>query len=88
MIYAEKAVEMLVREYARAQSIHGDFHSLHEGFAALLEEHDELWDQLKKKHPDLDAVIDEAIQVAAMGYKIAVHAMRMRAEKLRASTQL
>ena len=79
--HAEKAVEMLVAEYARAQSLHGDFHSLHEGYAALLEEKDELWDLLKKKRPDLDEVIDEAIQVATMGYKIAIHAMRMKAAK-------
>jgi endonuclease IV len=81
MNHAEKAIEMLVKEFARAQSLHGDFHSLHEGFAALLEEHDELWDLLKKKRPDLDEVIDEAIQVATMGYKIAIHAMKMKASK-------
>lgn len=81
MKHAEKAVEMLIAEYARAQSLHGDFHSLHEGAAALREEHDELWDLIKKKRPDLDEVIDEAIQVAAMGYKIAIFAMKKRAEK-------
>ena len=81
MLFAEKAIEMQIAEYARAQSIHGDFHSLHEGYAALLEEKDELWDLLKKKRPDIDEVIYEAIQVATMGYKIAIHAMRMKAAK-------
>ena len=81
MNYAEKAIDMLVKEFARAQSLHGDFHSLHEGYAALLEKQDELWDLLKKKRPDLDEVIDEAIQVSAMGYKIAIYAMKMRAAK-------
>jgi len=81
LMHEEKAVDLLIAEYANAQRLHGDFHSLHEGFAALLEEHDELWDILKKKRPDLDEVIAEAIQVSAMGYKIAVHAMKMKSAK-------
>jgi hypothetical protein len=80
-LHTVNALKMISDEYERAQSIHGDFHSLHEGFAALLEEHDELWDLLKKKRPDLDEVIEESIQVATMGYKIAIHAMRMKAKK-------
>jgi hypothetical protein len=80
-LHTVNALKMISDEYERAHKLHGDFHSLHEGYAALLEEHDELWDLLKKKRPDLDEVIEEAIQVATMGYKIAVHAMRMRAAK-------
>jgi hypothetical protein len=80
-LHTVNALKLISNEYERAQSLHGDFHSLHEGFAALLEEHDELWDLLKKKRPDLDEVIDEAIQVATMGYKIAIHAMRMKDSK-------
>ena len=77
----EKALNELMTEYTRAREMHGDFHSLHEGYAVLLDESDELWDLLKKKRPDLDEVIDEAVQVAAMGMKIAVFAMKARAAK-------
>ena len=77
----EEVLNAVMAEYTRAREMHGDFHSLHEGYAVLLEESDELWDLLKKKRPDLDEVIDEAVQVAAMGMKIAMFAMKARAAK-------
>jgi len=77
----EKALNELMTEFNRACEMHGDFRSLHEGYAVLLEESDEMWDLIKHKRPDLDEVIDEAIQVAAMGLKLAVFAMKKRAEK-------
>ena len=77
----ELILEAVVKEHQRSLDIHGDFHSLHEGYAVLLEESDELWDQLKKKHMDLDWVIEEAIQISAMGMKIAVFATKLKAAK-------
>lgn len=47
------------------------FNSAHEGYAILLEEVDELWDEVKKR-PDVvdkDKMRAEAIQVAAMALR-------------------
>lgn len=53
-------------EYLRAREIHPDMVSTHEGFAVLLEEVDELWDEVKKRDGTPEARRKEAIQIAAM----------------------
>lgn len=47
------------------------FHTPHEGYAVLLEEVDELWEEVKKRPAsrDTDAMRREAIQVAAMAIR-------------------
>ena len=77
----EKAYQLVREEFIRAYQRHGDFNSLHEGYAVLLEESDELWDIIKHKRPDLDEVINEATQVAAMGIKMLVFTLRNKAKK-------
>ncbi len=42
------------------------FNSSHEGYAVILEEMDELWDEIKKKQPNKDQLKHEAVQAAAM----------------------
>jgi len=61
-------------ELERATSIHGPFYSPHEGYAVLLEEVDELWDEIKKgKGRSLSYKgMTEAIQVAAMAMRLAM----------------
>lgn len=46
--------------------------SAHEGYAVLLEEVDELWDQVKvnQKRRDIQKMRSEAIQVAAMAIRL------------------
>lgn len=59
-------------ELERALTIHGEFRSVHEGYAVLLEEVDELWDEIKKKKSvrDNQKMNAEALQVAAMAVKL------------------
>lgn len=64
------AAEMLGEvfdELRRAEDKFGPFHSAHEGYAILLEEVDELWQEIK--HGTKDRVHDEAVQVAAMAIR-------------------
>ena len=74
MEIAHAVVAEVVQEDARAHKLHGPFNSLHEGYAALLEEVDELWDEIKKKKSkqEYHCLKSEAIQVAAMGMKMAI----------------
>lgn len=55
-------------EVIRAKGLHpGNFHNSHEGYAVLLEEVDELWDEVKKKGGGYgDDAQKEATQVGAM----------------------
>lgn len=61
--------EEAAAELSRALSLHGPMHGPHEGYAVLLEEVDELWDEVRKRHPDPAAMRKEAIQIAAMALR-------------------
>jgi hypothetical protein len=43
-----------------------NFVNAHEGYATILEEVDELWECVKKREQDPIAMLEEAIQIAAM----------------------
>ena len=56
-------------EIARAVAKHPPMNSPHEGYAVILEELDELWEEVKgNRGRDLSA-LEEAVQVAAMGVR-------------------
>lgn len=40
------------------------YNSVHEGYAVMLEEFDELWDEVKRKDKNYTAMYNEAMQVA------------------------
>jgi len=64
-----EAIEEVYREVMRAKSMFPtDFHNQHEGYAVILEELDELWQEVKKNQRDYDLYEQrkEAIQCAAM----------------------
>ena len=50
MISAEETViQAILKEYNEAVLSNGSFNSAHEGYAVILEELDELWEEVKKK---------------------------------------
>ena len=65
--------ELAREELASARMKHGPIQSIHEGYALILEELDEVWDEVKKKtkERDIDNLCKELIQVAAMCQKMA-----------------
>ena len=70
----EAITELVLSEVKRAKTLFpSDFVNQHEGYAVLLEEVDELWEEVKKnqKNYDLLAQRKEAIQVAAMAIRFA-----------------
>ena len=48
---------------------HAPMHSVHEGYAVILEEVDELWDEVKRQTIDDGAMRKEALHVAAMAVR-------------------
>jgi len=62
-------VALIVDELSRANKVYKPFNSAHEGYAVMLEEMDELFDEIRKKRPDISRMQDEAIQVGAMAIK-------------------
>ena len=63
----------LGNEVVRAEQLHAPFHSLHEAYAVILEEVDELWDEVRKKNERRDPhpVRAELVQIAAMCWRAA-----------------
>lgn len=70
--------EVLINELITAIKQELDFamnkfdiqNSMHEGYAILLEEVDELWAEIKKKNMNKQKVYEEAIQVASMAIRL------------------
>jgi hypothetical protein len=56
-------------ELERAEAKHAPMHGPHEGYAVILEELDELWDEVKAQHQDKAKMRKEAMQVAAMALR-------------------
>jgi NTP pyrophosphatase (non-canonical NTP hydrolase) len=63
------AMREIAASYTKARAKHAPMRGPHEGYAILLEEVDELWDEIKKWQPDApnrEAMRKEALHVAAM----------------------
>lgn len=63
---AHKAID---RELGQAIGKFPAFNSAHEGYAVILEEMDELWDEIKRKDMSHEAIRKEAVQVGAMAIR-------------------
>ena len=69
------ALKMVKKEYLRAISKFGKFNNAHEGYAILLEEVDELWDNVKlnqKISNRNELMLHEAIHVCAMALRFII----------------
>lgn len=62
---------VVLAELEQATCKFGSFKSAHEGYAVLLEEVDELWDEVKKNSKSRSKALmrAEAVQVAAMALR-------------------
>lgn len=73
-MFSQHGVDLIaaavVDELYRAFELHGEFPSLHHAASVLREEHDELWEEIKKKNPDHVAICKEAIQLGAMTIRL------------------
>lgn len=69
--HATSILDDVEEELASAIEKFGKFNSAHEGYAVILEELDELWEEIKAKPNDerMDRMRAEAIQVAAMAIR-------------------
>lgn len=68
------AIKDIIEEYDKAVDVHGAFSCAHHGYAVMLEEVDELWDEVKKKPSIRDPrkMRAEAKQIAAMALRFMV----------------
>jgi hypothetical protein len=69
------ASDIAIAEARRGIEEHGPMMSMHEGYAVLAEEVDELWDALKANQTGMP-VYEECVQVAAVALRMAIVAQR------------
>ena len=69
----KKILEEVFNEVIDAQSKWNQFNSLHEAYAIVLEEVDELWEEVRRSQKEptrIKFAKEEAIQVAAMAIRL------------------
>jgi hypothetical protein len=64
-------LSLVAAELAKARAKHRSIYSLHEGYAVVLEELDELWDEVRAQEVSRERVLKELVQVAAMCQRFA-----------------
>lgn len=79
----ERVLEAVAHEVRRAQGLFSPIRNEHEGYAVLLEEVDEFWDEVKRKNPDYAAMYKELVQVAAMAVRTTVDVVAQKRERQR-----
>ena len=66
----QTAIDLIVKEYHKASEKFPAFNSAHEGYAVLLEEVEELWDEVKSNNQVRFS--PEAVQAGAMALRFLV----------------
>lgn len=72
MNHNELALKLAQSALEKAQAKHAPMRGEHEGYAVILEELDELWDEVKAQKIDRNALLKEALHVSAMGLRFVV----------------
>jgi hypothetical protein len=62
---------MVKDEIQKARINHANLNSAHEGYAVILEELDEFWEEVKMRNQNKTAMVSELVQVAAMCQRLA-----------------
>lgn len=62
-----QTIESVTRQLERARVKHANMNSLHEGYAVILEELDEVWECVRRD--DRDGARKEVLHVAAMALR-------------------
>jgi len=75
-----KATNLVLSELERAVQTYSAFNSAHEGYAVILEELDELWEEIRKRNPDPHRIQKEVVQVGAMAIRFLVDVCKVSAE--------
>ena len=67
----DEIIESVKAELIKAMTKFPPFHSTHEGYAVILEEFDEMWEEIKTmgSYTPTHRLYKEAIQVAAMAIR-------------------
>jgi len=70
----EHIVNAIYQEYLKASRSNPPFNSAHEGWAVIMEEVDELWEEVRKKKANRSVahMKKEAKQIAAMGLRFII----------------
>lgn len=68
----KQALKLVKDELKLAQSQHGPMNSPREGYAVILEEVDELWEEIKAGQGDTHRGVSEAVQTAAAALRYLV----------------
>jgi hypothetical protein len=65
--------DLVATELSRARDLHGKITGAHDGYARILEEVDELWDEVKRKERNRskDAMCSELVQISAICQRMA-----------------
>lgn len=72
-------MDRVLAELVKATEKHGPMLSQHEGYAVILEELDEAWEEIKRNNKE--AATEEMIQVAAMALRFLIDVGRFKEVK-------
>ncbi len=70
-------IEVIKKEVAYAESKFPGYNSMHEGYAVIKEEVDELWDEVKEHSQDHKLAFEEAKQIACTAIRFMKMLQRM-----------
>ena len=71
-----KAASIVLAELEKALRKHGPMQSAHEGYAVILEEVEELWEEVRTQNPSRERMLAEASQIGALALRFMLDVCR------------